>query len=193
MRVWVLLVIGLLLLPRPAAAGGDETSVAALRGLPGVQIVIEDIPDPEAIDAQAIETMVELALRRSGITILTRDQAAVSRAAPFLYLRVASLEMSNGQYVYSADLSLGQRATLTNGVTYSIAGTWRATSVIGFAGRAVLMTALRTVVSRMLDSFCNDFLRANPPRVPAASTRSVRRRDPKIEEVDPEPVSDAQP
>ena len=69
------------------AASPDQRE--SLRGLPGVQVLIEDIrPNAQAdgLSQEAIRTAVELILRSSGIRVLTQSERSEMPSKPYLYV-----------------------------------------------------------------------------------------------------------
>ncbi len=67
----------------------------SLRGLPGVYVIIESIgkdAQADGLKEEAIRTAVELILRSSGIRVLTESEWLETPAAPYLYVRAATLK-----------------------------------------------------------------------------------------------------
>jgi hypothetical protein len=94
------LILVLLLLASTGAQGGDtEGERATLRGLDGVQVVVEDLqPDVErnGLTRQQLQTDVELRLRKAGIRVLTEQELdrAPGQTPPRPSLRPRALKLT---------------------------------------------------------------------------------------------------
>ena len=147
--------------------GDDETSRATLAGLTGVYVLVEQISDEaqrDGLDTTQIRTDVELKLRQAGITVLTRQEWLSTAAAPYLYVNVQVLKNPAKFYVFSANVELGQRATLVHDPSMSVlATTWSATGTIGTVG-SQKVGSVREDVRDLTDQFINAYLAANPKR-----------------------------
>ncbi|RYZ43149.1 MAG: hypothetical protein EOO71_04690 [Myxococcaceae bacterium] len=191
MRLHAAAILGMaLLLAFPAAA--NDLDVETLAGLPGLAVLVEHIPDGSPVTRDEISVIAELALRSSGIRVLTLKEALHSRAGAYLYLRV-SLGAPRSIQLYSINLDIRQAVTLANGKRAFGAATWTAPAGFGIASPDLLNSTIRQSLAPMLERACNDFLKANPSPPLSARPVPVRKRDPRIEEVDPEPVADVQP
>ena len=92
------------------AASPDQRE--SLRGLPGVQVLIEDIrPDAQAdgLSQEAIRTAVELILRSSGIRVLTQSERLETPSKPYLSVHVGTDKHASGQYSFNARVELHQQ------------------------------------------------------------------------------------
>ncbi|MBN8472304.1 hypothetical protein JYJ95_37865 [Corallococcus exiguus] len=193
MRLTIVLVVGVcLLLAFPAEADGDDLYRDTLVGLPGLAVVVENISNGSDALRDEISVMAELALRSAGIRVLTRDELIRSPAVAYLYVRVG-LGAPRAMQIYTVEVEIRQSVTLANGRRAYGASTWNAPNSFGIAHEASINAVIRQSLAPMLDRACNDFLKANPRTPPSLKPTSARKRDPKIEEVDPEPVSNAQP
>ena len=91
------------------AANPDQRE--SLRGLPGVQVLIENIrPDAQAdcLSQEAIRTAVELILRSSGIRVLTQSERSETPSKPYLYVHVGTDKNSSGYYSFNSRVELHQ-------------------------------------------------------------------------------------
>jgi hypothetical protein len=137
-----------------------------LRGLPGVHVLVEQIPDQEiqrrGLTVEYLKTQVELRLRSYGITVLDEEQCLQSTLGPYLYVNVNIIVRGDGLVAYSVSVGLKQTVTLgTNGNTCS-ATTWLESSV-GMVGLDSAREAIDRYVRANVDMFVNDFLAVNPP------------------------------
>jgi len=165
------LLIGVLLAFVVGPALGQEyiaTSVdrwKILRGLPGVEVVVEDMePDAErdGLRKSVLQTAVELRLRSNGIKVLTQEDAiAATPRMAYLYVKVTAYKNSDGLYAFSPRVELKEVAFLhSNPPMLTPASTWQA-FLVGTAG-ATYLRGVQDGVLELVDEFCNDFLRANP-------------------------------
>lgn len=131
-----------------------------LRGLPGVEVVVEGL-QPELVakglTPGAIAKAVETRLRRAGIEVYTSQQQNPSAAKPFLYVHVNALEIP-GSGLYAVGIQLQLRQTLQSPVTKSNivnAMTWDAHNVLGIpAGQlAAVTTEIETYVDRFIEDW----------------------------------------
>jgi hypothetical protein len=138
----------------------------SMRGLSGLQVVVEDIDSDAAqngLRRSDVQTDVELKLRLAGITVLTEEQNLASAASPFIHVVITTLKSQNrpGLYSYDVSVQLKQWVTLANG-SHTYAGTWGDGS-IGIVGTDKLRT-IRDSVKDVVDAFINDWLAVNPKR-----------------------------
>ena len=78
------------------AAWGLDTKATreSLRGLTGVEVVVENVPpdlEPAGLTANQLRTDAELRLRKAGIRVLTREETLATPGVPYLYIRVTGL------------------------------------------------------------------------------------------------------
>lgn len=166
---WIIFVITCLLVaPGATSAGDTEYERATLKGLRGVEVIVEHL-DSETERAGLVKTTlqtdVELKLRQAGIGVLTGPQLFATPGNPFLYLNVnvfAPKGAASGLYGYSIHLSLLQNVVLKrNAAVTLLAPTWSARGRIGIVGSARLST-VREDVRDMVDEFINAWLSVNP-------------------------------
>src|SRR2546425_12694340 len=95
-----------------AMMGDSGQARATLRGLSGVGVIIENLPDPEVeragLTRQQLQTDVELQLRQAGITVLTWEETPKTPGAPSLYVRVNVWVHSDRPPFFNIDVELNQ-------------------------------------------------------------------------------------
>jgi hypothetical protein len=160
------LILALLLLTSPAAQGLDAKSTrATLRGLNGVQVVVEDLePDVErdGLTMQQILTDVELRLRKSGIRVLTEQERFNAPGQPWLYVRVSTYRHSDiSAYSVATLVELYQDTSLARNPDLAIAAVTWSTGGIGMVGSARVRQFRERVADRV-DQFINAYLSVNP-------------------------------
>ena len=136
----------------------------SLRGLQGVEVVIEDMrPDAQAdgLSQGAIRAAVELILRSNGIQVLTRSESLKTPAAPYLYVRVSTSNHSSNLFAYAVTVAFMQKVSLVHSAQQmTSATTWEKGSV-GTTGHSNVRQVINSVESKVKE-FANDFLAVNP-------------------------------
>jgi len=158
------LVMVLTCLDLSTAQAANTEGHESLRGLPGVQVLIEKIePDAKAdgLTEEAIKTAVELILRSSGIRVLTLLEGAMTPSVANLYVNVSVLK-SSPDYVYHVQLQLMQRVSLVHRPKHTMwAITWD-DGATGIVGQNNLRRVISEVIEPKVKEFANDFLAVNP-------------------------------
>jgi hypothetical protein len=134
------LTLALLLLTSTGAQGLDtEFERATLRGLNGVQVVVEDMaPDivRDGLTRQQLQTDVELRLRKAGIRVLTAEEHQRALGRPWLYVRVSTSQPSGlSSYSFAIEAELYQDTYLARNPDRTVsAATWSPAGRIGTMG-----------------------------------------------------------
>jgi hypothetical protein len=148
-----------------AERSGESGEEASLRGLPGLRVLVEHFDE----DAQrylshtAVVTAVELALRRSGIKVLSEEQWLATPGNPYLYVNVSVLDRGDGLIVYTVDCVVKQTITLDRDPACPIlffGTTWKSPSPFGTVGSSRAPDSLMRNVLEQVDVFINAFLKA---------------------------------
>jgi len=156
----------ILLLSCSWSASLPQTGTAqepALRGVSTVGLYVPSIkgagttPSP---DSQRLGDIIELKLRREGITVL-RD----SLSPPYLKLEVVCVEgTAYPVLACSLGLTLRDMTLLRTDTSIVFADVWNRGRVV-FATRNSLVTALERYASEVADDFLLDWMRENPNRL----------------------------
>lgn len=149
--------------PPPSFVAEQRSTLA---GLKSVGVLIERLQaDAEALglSTDALQTDVELRLRRSGIRVLTNAEMKHDPGAPYLYLGVnfqcsADLPLC----AQSINLQFTQSVILSRDPTIESFGSTWDKNVVGMIGRKVFASSTRQAVGDLVDQFLNDFLTVNP-------------------------------
>jgi len=131
-----------------------------LRGLEGVQVIVEEIPPEvkrEGLTKSQLKTDVELALRMSGIKVLSAEERGQMLSQPILYLNVNVMKTQGSAYVFNVHLSARE-----SGITLRGGMTWAPTWEWGYVGITPSLATIRDYVKDMVDRFINAYLTANP-------------------------------
>ncbi len=151
--------------PRPALAV-TPSEVRSLRGLPGVEVVVENPADEGralGLSAEQLQADVQARLRESGVRVLTADDRAPGR--PWLYVRVSVLKSASLPVVsYYVVAQLRQDVTLDRNPDFRLGATTWDIGVGGLAGTSVFVGAVRDSALAVADRFSADFLTVNGAR-----------------------------
>lgn len=162
------IMVGMLLCgsQREAAASDDEVARATLRGLPGVNVLVEALTaeaERNGLTRAQIQTDVELRLRKAGIRVLSETERDETPGRPFLYVTVnARKARSTPLYAFSIHVALAQRVLLERDPQISsLAETWSISST-GIVGESHLRELTRSEIADRVDAFLNAYLAVNP-------------------------------
>ena len=137
----------------------------SLRGILGVEVVIEDIDQDAQADGlskEAIRTAVELILRSSGIRVLARLERLTTTSNPWIYVRVQTLK-DKYQPLYAVGITVHhfREMTFAHRPKYAMyAMTWE-NAAIAIVGQDRLNDAIEIAIEPKIKIFANDFLAAN--------------------------------
>ena len=155
------LVLVMLAIAEPGAAGDNEYSRATLKGLAGVRVVVEDFHDNArraGFDKQKFQTAAELKLRLAGIKVLTRDESLATPGMPWLHASVASMATEADRSApFGMSLELVQGVLLERNREPSNAATWSVYS-IGNGDAPYVLEGFK----EQMDIFLNAWLSVNP-------------------------------
>lgn len=138
----------------------------SLRGLQGVEVVVEDIrPDAQGdgLSQEAIRAAVELILRSNGIRVLTQSERLKMPAAPYLYVHVATDKHSSGEYSFTVSVELHQTVSLVHRPQHIMpAPTWFPPGKFRTVGQHNMRLWVINSLEPLVKEFSNDFLAVNP-------------------------------
>ena len=148
------------------AEASSEYEREALRGLPGVQVIIDQInPDGQngSLSKETIRTAVELILQSSRIPILTRQERLKTPSAPFLYININTVKADNMPlFASNIHVELIQSVLLRNQAeTLTFATTWHS-SLAALAGSNLLKASTIENLESLVKEFVEDFMAMNP-------------------------------
>jgi len=131
-----------------------------LRGLPGVEVAVEQL-EPElerdGLAGAAIHAAVVQRLRAAGITVYASQNENPSEAKPYLYVDVTGVRLG-AQNLYAIALQVQVRQTLRSPVTSSNivdAMTWDARTVLAVPRSD--LASVRTIIQEYVDHFIEDW------------------------------------
>jgi hypothetical protein len=139
---------------QPVVATGRDT----LRGLPGVEVAVESVPElPHAeLTATTLHTAVEQRLRAAGITVYATQAANPSDAKPYLYVHLNALPLPGKLVAVAIQVHLRQTVrSVVTGSSIVDAMTWDQHTLA--AATAADGAQLRDLVLEMIDHFVADW------------------------------------
>ena len=142
-----------------------STGRDTLRGLTGVEVLVEDVPSelsqPEVATA-ALRRSVEERLRAGGITVYASQVANPSVAKPYLYVQLTTLVLPESVQAVAIQIHLRQtvRSTATESNIVN-AMTWDVHTIVAVTPRDG--AALRELVLEMVGQFVDDWRAVHPP------------------------------
>ncbi len=166
------------LLAITSRTAGQDAGRESLTGLNGLWVIVEDLSDEAqkgGLRRDALQTYLEMRLRRARISVLSKAEWSVSEREPYLYLNVGALRVKAGGvregWTYTLSLEVKQRACIQGwpegrgGVLMfpggcSLFTTWETT------GQSVtpdnLADSVRGYLAELMDELVNDYLAVNP-------------------------------
>jgi hypothetical protein len=138
----------------------------SLRGLQGVEVVIEDIKSDAQADGlsqEALRTAVELILRSRGIRVLTPSERSAMPSKPYLYVHVGTDKNSLGQYAFNARVELHQAVSLVHRSQHIVlAPTWSTPDKFRTVGQQTMRMWIINSIEPLVREFVDDFRAVNP-------------------------------
>lgn len=140
---------------QPFVPTGRDT----LRGLPGVELAVEDVP-PELSQPElatiALRSAVEQRLRAGGLTVYATQKANPSDAKAYVYVHLNAVSLPGQLHAVAIQVHLRQtvRSVVTSAMIVN-AMTWEEHTVA--AATAADGAQLRDLVLEMVDHFVTDW------------------------------------
>ena len=170
-RAMTTLALAVLVVTVLASAGLAQeapTTAATLRGLTGVDVVVEEVPtEPEVEEARlgssAVQEDIESQLREGGIRILSDEEWQAAPGRPWLFVRVQMLrpQAARRAFVYVISLDLMQQVGLARDPGIDAVGmTWRTGEIDTVS--AVNVPRVRDRLRTLVDTFINAYWAVNP-------------------------------
>ena len=146
----------------PAFGADVEITRLTIKGLAGVNVVVEDIQpniqryaQKAGITKEQIQKDVETKLKSNGIKILANDEWLKTPGRPVLYVNVNTHETEKYWYAYDVRLELKQIVSLeANPSIKTLATTWsiNMTSVANIGTLGVIKNTVDGLVSRFVSA-----------------------------------------
>ena len=147
---------------RPVMGGDSEFERATLKGISGVQVLVEGFNESAksaGFDIRTFQTDMELKLRLAGIKVLTKKERFAAPGSPLLYLNLNPLspEERESKFSYAIGLELRQAIRLVRDPNIETLGATWSTGGIGYGG----IPYIREHVKDDMDIFINAWLSVN--------------------------------
>ena len=137
----------------------------SLRGLPGVEVVVEEIKSDVQVDGmsqESIRAAIELILRSKGIRILTQAERSETSSKPYLSVSVGTDKQVSGQYSFSIRVELHQAVSLMHRPQHILlAPTWFTPGRLRTVAQQNLRLWIINAIEPLVREFANDFLAVN--------------------------------
>jgi hypothetical protein len=157
----MLLVITFLVGVGSPAVRAQDASVATLKGIRALFVLVEDLPDGAktlGLTKEAIQTDIEPKLRLAGIRVVTQEDGRKLPGAPFLY--VDAHVMPSGEAA-NIDVELHQDVLLKRKDDLAVVvSTWS----VGYLMSNPTAQAIRDAIKDQVDTFLNAWLSVNPKK-----------------------------
>jgi hypothetical protein len=137
----------------------------SLRGLQGVEVVVEEIKSDAQVDGlsqESIRAAVELILRSKGIRVLTQSERSETSSKPYLYVSVGTDKQASGQYSFSARVELHQTVSLVHRPQHIAAPTWFIPGMLRTVPQQNVRLWIINSIEPLVREFATDFLAVNP-------------------------------
>ena len=152
----------------PGLAQEAPTASATLRGLTGVDMVVEEVPaelevEEARLGPSAVQEDIESQLREGGIRVLSDEEWQAAPGQPWLFVRVQMLrpQAARRAFVYVISVDLMQQVGLARDPGIDAVGmTWR-TGEIGTVS-AINVSRVRDSLRTHVDTFINAYWAVNP-------------------------------
>jgi hypothetical protein len=150
-----------------ALGQGDPSAGATLRGLVGVNVVIEELPmeleaEPTGLTRATLKADAEAQLREAGIRVLNDTEWQTAPGQPWLFVRVKTMRPTSTMpvYVYVISVDLMQRTMLVRDPNIHAVGmTWTTGEIGTVVGNN--LSRVRDHVRSQVDSFISAYRAVN--------------------------------
>ena len=163
--LFALMVVGWLWSAVPYSFAEGNFQRDTLRGLPGVWVVVEQLPsalERTGLTQGHVHQEAEDKLRKAGVKILTQEECWQTPGMPWLYLTIALFKANETTYAVTIAATLNQEVTLTRNPQIKTFGvTWDAGVQVGAVDTESLPT-IRQKVGGLVDKFVADYQAMNP-------------------------------
>lgn len=146
-------------------ADDNKTTRQSLIGLPGVNVLVEQIgseAEKDGLTVDQIRTDVELRVRKAGIRVFNDEELSQIPGAPFLYVNVSVIKTEDRRYICSTAVKLLQHVTLLRDNSISLYGTTWDVGGFGLVAVNHMPRFIRDGVADEVDRFINAYLSVNP-------------------------------
>ena len=131
---------------------------AALKDLPGIAVLAEETsPDVQVygVDAAWIDSIAARSLAKSGVGLLTRSDAAMTRRQPILAIRLESVRITDSHtFAWHLAVTAHQKTiTMAAPPDTVLNATWAATGAIGVTSGTKLKASVRETLESKLGEF----------------------------------------
>ena len=158
--IFLITLLFTIMIGTPAFGVDAELTRQTIKGLEGVNVIVEDIQlniqkyaQKAGITKEQIQRDVETKLKSNGIKVLTEDEWLKTPGRPVLYVNINTHETEKYWYAYNIRLELKQVVSLeANPSIKTLASTWsiNITGVANIGTLGVIKNAVDGLVSRFI-------------------------------------------
>ena len=162
LMTFLLILLFTVIIGTPASGADSELTRQTIKGLEGVNVIVEDIQpniqkyaQKAGITKEQIQKDVETKLRLNRIKILTKNEWLKTPGKPSLYVNINTHETEKYLYAYDVRLELKQIVSLeANPSIKAFASTWsiNLTGMANIGTLAVIKNALDGLLGRFIDA-----------------------------------------
>lgn len=161
--IFMILVLTELRSLEPAFAQDDEISRQTLRGLQGVQVVMEPLRPEikgDGLTVDGLRTNTEKKFEIAGIKVLSETENQMTPGSPYIYVHsnVSKYRYLLG-YIYTNRVELVQDVYLVRAFKIKAGAVTWSISTTGFAPK---LEDIRTSMEDLVDNFIRAYLSVNP-------------------------------
>lgn len=139
----------------------------SLTGIKELSIVVQGVTEETkkvGLSAERIQAMVEEKLKETGIKVVSAEEAEMILGSPSLYVNISARKRERvAAFMFHVDVGILQEVELVRDPMIQIMSiTWKK-GRIGECHSRKLVKAMQEVVGYLMDQFCEDYRKANPP------------------------------
>ena len=183
-----------LLSPTPLSAAQQAAPSIALKGLPGVLVVVEELDPSTGLTQADLTREVEQWLQQGGIKTFSREQFATAEGLPALYVYIDSREAPelNGLLLFEVRVALYETVLLPRlSGTPVLASTWDSEFGLSYADPAPAKTFIPMLVHEVIDKFIAEYKAASAAPAPARIAAAPPKPPPAPSATKPTPAPSA--
>ena len=143
-------------------------AVRSLVGVKGMYVAVEELKEDAksaGLTEEQLKTVVELKLRLAGIKVNSMEEMRVSEDRTFIYVNVCTTSRNDSPNItYFVSVRFHQRVLLIGRPFTAVSGLTWDDGVIGTDIKNKFQEVARRKVKEQMDTFLNDYLKANPKK-----------------------------
>lgn len=139
----------------------------SLTDIKELSIVVQGVTEETkkvGLSAERIQATVEEKLKETGIKVVSTEEAEMILGSPSLYVNISARKRERvAAFMFHVDVGVLQEVELVRDPMIQIMSiTWKK-GTIGHCPSRSFVKAVRETVGHLMDKFCEDYRKANPP------------------------------